>query len=282
MGRWFWFVFSSSCFCFAGQERIYDCFLFFNELDVLEIRLSELYDHVDYFVLVEATESFQGNPKPLYFEKNKQRFQKYLDKIIHVIVRDRMRSNNPWDRESFQRNQIVRGLRSCSKNDVIIISDVDEIIRNADLQRFIFPVLYQDAEMASAKLQMYRFFFNRRDVQIPFWIGPVAIKWKHLLKMSPEEARTKGRSCSICHGFDCGWHFSSMGGFNCFLQKIASFSHTEANTPENRDPVKVYQYVMRSFALVPVDFSFPKLIQEHQQEFFQKGLLDYEGNLNYK
>src|SRR5277367_3065030 len=96
-------------FLFA-KPKIYDCFLFFNELELLEIRLNEMYEYVDYFVLVESTESFVGKPKPLYYAQNKERFNQFNDKIIHVIVSDSFRGGY-WEREYFQRNRIMDGLK---------------------------------------------------------------------------------------------------------------------------------------------------------------------------
>src|SRR4030042_2627609 len=68
--------------------KIYDCFPFHNELDLLEVRLHELYDVVDYFVLSESTRTHSGQFKPLYYKMNKPRFERFKDKIIHVIVDD--------------------------------------------------------------------------------------------------------------------------------------------------------------------------------------------------
>ena len=68
--------------------KIYDCFNFFNELDILEIRLNVLYEHVDYFVIVESSITHSGEEKPFYFEENKERYSKFLDKIIHYKVYD--------------------------------------------------------------------------------------------------------------------------------------------------------------------------------------------------
>ena len=66
--------------------KIYDGFIFFNELDLLDIRLNTMYDVVDYFILVESSVTHQGTPKPYIFEENKERFSKYLDKIIHIKI----------------------------------------------------------------------------------------------------------------------------------------------------------------------------------------------------
>ena len=110
------------------KPKIYDCFPFFNELEILEIKLNELYDHVDHFVLVECTETFSGKPKPLYFAENKQRFSRFLDKIIHIVVMEHFPTDIPWDRELYQKDQIMQGLTNCHDEDIIIIEDLDEII----------------------------------------------------------------------------------------------------------------------------------------------------------
>lgn len=73
--------------------NIYDCFIFFNELDLLELRLNELSDIVDKFVLVEGTKTFQGDDKPLYFEENKDRFKEYI-KEKHIIALEKTQDMN--------------------------------------------------------------------------------------------------------------------------------------------------------------------------------------------
>src|SRR3972149_880785 len=72
------------------RPKIYDCVLFFNEPELLEIRLNELYPHVDKFVIVETIENFQGKLKPLYYEENKFLFEKFADKIIHIPLKERI------------------------------------------------------------------------------------------------------------------------------------------------------------------------------------------------
>lgn len=121
---------------------IYDCFAFFNELDLLEIRLNELDPVVDKFVLVEATRTFQKQPKPLYFEENKSRFKDFEHKIIHVVVDEypnffsRFRIPTPMDYDNHQKNQIIRGLKDAKPDDVIIYSDLDEIPRAEKIMQY--------------------------------------------------------------------------------------------------------------------------------------------------
>ena len=68
--------------------KIYDCFNFFNELDILELRLNILYEHVDYFVIVEADKTHSGENKPFYLKENMERFKKFSDKIISYHILD--------------------------------------------------------------------------------------------------------------------------------------------------------------------------------------------------
>src|SRR5215831_14334612 len=107
----------------------YDCFPFFNELDILEIRLHELYRDVDTFVLVEAPWTHQGDPKPLFFEENKRRFKRFLPQIRHVVVPDQPKTDDPWVRERYQRECIRLGLADVRSGDLVIVSDADEIVR---------------------------------------------------------------------------------------------------------------------------------------------------------
>ncbi len=119
--------------------KIYDCFTFYNELDLLEIRLNELNEAVDYFVIVEATKTQTGITKPLYFNDNKERYISFHKKIIHIIVNDmpNIKLNNSWVLENYQRNQIMRGLTNCKNNDIIFISDLDEIPNKKDFPEII-------------------------------------------------------------------------------------------------------------------------------------------------
>lgn len=108
--------------------KIYDCFVFFNELDLLEIRLKTYYDKVDYFVLCECSKTQQGKDKPYYYEENKTRFEKFADKIIHIKA-DKppiLKNKRDWSIEFYQRECIEQGIRNARSNDLIIISDLDE------------------------------------------------------------------------------------------------------------------------------------------------------------
>ena len=105
--------------------KIYDCFSYWDEDLLLELRLNILNNYVDYFVVVESDKTWQNNPKEFKFKLDN--FIKFKDKIIYVRVDDMPEGENPWVRENYQRNCITRGLHQAKDNDLIIISDADEI-----------------------------------------------------------------------------------------------------------------------------------------------------------
>ena len=105
--------------------KIFDCIMYFDEDFLLDLRFNILNNYVDYFVVVESDKTWQNNPKEFKFKLDN--FIKFKDKIIYVRVDDMPEGENPWVRENYQRNCITRGLHQAKDNDLIIISDADEI-----------------------------------------------------------------------------------------------------------------------------------------------------------
>ena len=106
---------------------VYDCFQFFNELDILKLRLHVLSDVVDRFVISESTVTFSGDPKPLFYEENKEQFREFEDRIIHVVVDDTPMECDAYARDHHQKCAVARGLKDAKDDDIVIFSDVDEI-----------------------------------------------------------------------------------------------------------------------------------------------------------
>jgi beta-1,4-mannosyl-glycoprotein beta-1,4-N-acetylglucosaminyltransferase len=115
------------------EPKVVDAFTFYNELNMLEYRLTLMDEVVDYFVLVESTHTDSGNKKPLFFDENKQRYAKWLHKIIHIVVRDTPyvapRIEQQRINEHHRRNCIARGIEQIDlmPKDIIMISDINEI-----------------------------------------------------------------------------------------------------------------------------------------------------------
>lgn len=150
-----------------------DGFTFFNEIDVLKIRLSELYPFVDKFILVEGSKTQSGNDKPFYFEDNKHLFKEYLDKIEHVKVDNWPERTSAWDFDIFQRNCIADGFEKIGvrDDDIIMVSDVDEIPFPSALNKI------SATELKIFKMYYNVYRWNLRFINF-FWNGTVTAPWK--------------------------------------------------------------------------------------------------------
>lgn len=207
-----------------GSRTIVDCFVFYNELEMLDFRLKELDSIVDYFVLVESTKTFAGNPKRLYFEQNKARYTSYSTKIIHVIVDDLPETTDPWVREHWQRSAITRGLAKLDlgADDIVIISDVDEI---ADVDRLVAIKTSGLDGLFSLEQDLY--YYNLTNCFDFKWNNAKILNYATYVQLgkTPAELRIMVVP-TIPKG---GWHFSFFGNVDMIINKIKEFSHQEYN-----------------------------------------------------
>jgi len=258
---------------------VYDCFMFSNELLLLELRFHELAGVVDRFVLVEGTRSFDGTPKPLHFAENRERFRPFLDKVVHVVVDDLPPfEGNAWALENFQRNAIARGLRDCRPDDLILVSDADEVPRASTVAGF-------DARLGVVENRLYYYKFNlqmvaggdaylstrmirARDLRTPQALRKVKGKsypWWRLDRRPPRTILREG-----------GWHFSYVLGAQDIARKVRVGAHQEYNTSHFTDPARIERCMRegtdlfdrsgRRLRAVPIDGSYPAWVREHQAE----------------
>ena len=241
--------------------KIFDCFTYFNEADILRIRLEELGDLVDFFVIVEASETFTGSSKRFYFDDIPSWIDKWKEKIIRVKVNFPQDVNTSWLKEYYQRNAIISGLSLAEPEDIIIISDADEIINSnivSQLKLIEKP----------ARLDVKQYFWNY-NWQVPQHCNqgarPIVARFKDLETHSCQELRA-GDWQTIP---DAGWHFSFFGEMEKIKKKIESFAHTEYDITEykndeailyrmnngvdpfDRFPLKYYE----------IDQTYPKFVQ---------------------
>ena len=219
--------------------KIVDCFVFYNELQLLEYRLSILYDVVDYFIIVESRQTFVGKSKELFYQNNKNRFSKFKDKIIHIVVDLPYKYPNidyknkkpfqhlyynengqQWMNEAFQRESINRGFEIicwCNE-DYIIVSDVDEIpdpntlrdIKNCKIKPFEIYKLAQD---------LYYYNLNSKQNN----------KWHHSYIMSYgyfNKYRKKEIPIEKCIYFENSYKFLINNNERMFLNELRlTFDH---------------------------------------------------------
>ncbi len=222
---------------------IYDCFTFFNELDLLELRLNILNEVVDKFVIVEGTKTFTGNDKPLNFKENENRYEKFKDKIIYIVFDDYPENDNPWIYESLQRNAIAKGLKNCNDNDIILISDLDEIISPDAIKEGIKTI---DTGTPIKKFVQYNmnYYMNVIKCNQPLWFHPEMCSYKNFKncldnidynynEFCPKEVNSGTTANKIRMYVECdliphgGWHFSFLGGADKILYKYENYSHQE-------------------------------------------------------
>ncbi len=196
--------------------------MFFNELDLLEVRLHSLAPYVHKFVLVESPVTHSGNSKPLFFEDNKDRFKGF--NITHLIFRPT--NETVWQKEIGQRGYLLKGLTDAGPEDVILVSDIDEI---PDLTR------YQGMEGMFVH-DLYYYYFNCfTGDKIK---GTVAVKKKNISNLNLDTKHIRHYRNGIRNIVGGGWHFSSLGSAEQIKYKIESVAHQEFNKPEYKDAVQ--------------------------------------------
>jgi beta-1,4-mannosyl-glycoprotein beta-1,4-N-acetylglucosaminyltransferase len=282
---------------------IYDCFIFFNELDLLDIRLNILNSVVDKFVLVEATHTHQRKPKPLYFDINKERFKDFSDKIVHVVVEELSpktfalwksdTTKGAWEMEIYQRNAIARGLKDCKSEDTIIISDLDEIPDPGKIKEF-----YKMPGFKAFRQRNFYYYLNCVSLSED-WYGSVMGHYGDMRK--PQDFRSISKEMHargtrllkdpLYRFFRClvnpdlrkkitpiengGWHFGYLGSADHIVAKIEAFAHDEYNTHEFKDKSTLQEKIKSGkdlfgrdlqYSFLELDNSFPDYIITNQHQ----------------
>ena len=286
--------------------KIYDAFLFYNELDLLEIRLNILDPYVDFFVINESTITFSGKDKPLYFLDNRSRYDKFKDKIIYTVIEDTppsfintlqfmseetskdseiknkilksMMSYNSWDkkelqwgREVYQRECLLRGLSSCSIDDMIILSDLDEIPNPVVIENC--KKSFETDKIYVLEQKMFYYYLNCLKLN-EIWYGSKICSYDIL----NNEGLNTIRSFKSLENFvkNGGWHFSFMGGVDKIKQKLEAYSHQEYNNDSIKNNIKIRILENKDilgrpgdFIFIPVDNTYPEYIKDNKNKLCQ-------------
>ncbi len=221
--------------------KIYDCFSYWDEDLLLDLRLNILNEHIDYFVIVEGNKTWQNNKKNFRFNINN--FSKFKDKIIYIKVDDLPDGDNPYLRENFQRNAISRGIYNADDGDLIIISDLDEIPNPNLIKKF-----NSKNRFAVFKQMHFYYKFNLLSKSNPHWFGSrICVKkflkspqWLRDLKFKkrPLWRIDKLRLNNIIE--DGGWHF-------CNLKSPEDLLYKYKNLCETNDPYSFKEKINDKF-----------------------------------
>lgn len=207
---------------------VIDTFLFNNEFDMLDIRLAITDSYVDQWIVCEGNRTLSGQPKPYYLSEALHRYQ-HLGNRLQVIKLDIPETWTNWDIENGQRAAIVPGYITANGNDIVMHSDLDEILNPAMWPKIV-EFLEQQNKPVSCTLDMYIYKFDQKVDRK--WGGNVVAK-KHMFRDPCElykglEAGVghakKRKDRSHCVGFPetVGWHWTWMGSDEVIKHKVKS------------------------------------------------------------
>ena len=260
---------------------IYDCFQYFDEDHIVDLRLNILSEYVDFFVISESTKTHQGKDKKLNF--NIKNFKKYENKIKYIVADydiEKKKINNTGGEsqiEQHQRNNLENGIKEASDNDLIILSDSDEI---PDLKKL--NQIKSSTKFTAFSQMMFMYKINLQNLNESNWIGSKICLKKYFPK--PQKLRDikfkdypfwriDKINLQIIKG---GWHFSFLQTTQDIAEKIKSYSHGEFNTKNNIDEKKINDKIRdkidifdRGFNLkkINIDESFPDYIVNNKKLF---------------
>ena len=229
--------------------KIFDCFMYFDEEMILDLRLNILNKYVDYFVIVESTFTHRGEKRELKFNQNK--FKQFKDKIIYLIydqVPENIEDINTKDtekeksgklimnavfRENGQRNFIEKGLKSAESEDIILISDVDEIPNLNDLD---FNQINQKIFLFEQDKLYYKFNLKlpnlswivtkgcrKKYLKNPQWLRNIKDRKYPFYRIDVFFSEKKFINCKIIK--NGGWHFTCLKSAEELEKKLLNFAH---------------------------------------------------------
>ena len=284
------------------KPKVYCAFQFFNEFEILKLKLEELWNVVDYFVLSESNYTHSGKPKNFNFMKNEKEFKKYRHKILwqgindtpsdyinlkktgdywHDQVINKLNAQTHWDkniesygRDSFEKESLIRALgRFVENEDIVILGDCDEIPKASTVKLIIDN--FDHNQIYHMQHDFYWYYMNilKTDEQ---WLGNFVCSFETFKKNSFCEIRQNKSGTFV---LDAGWHFTYMGGVDRIKEKIESWGeqslnqpHVKENLKENvKDTLRLKRDLFfrpANFVKVPIDYAtHPQYLVEHMEEY---------------
>ncbi len=259
---------------------IYDCFQYFNEDQMVDLRLNILDKYVDYFVISESTRTHQGDLKKINFDIKK--FKKFEKKIKLVIAdyekeidfKNHTGGESPI--EQHQRNYLMEGIKNALPDDLIVLSDSDEIPDFTKIKDF---KSIKKFVAFSQKMFMYK--LNLQNINESDWIGSKITKKKYITSMQDFRNlkfkkypfwRLDKYNQQIING---GWHFSFLQTPQEILKKIRSFSHGEFNN-ENVNLKQIEEKILKKEDIfgrdtelkkIDIDDGYPEYIVKNKERY---------------
>jgi beta-1,4-mannosyl-glycoprotein beta-1,4-N-acetylglucosaminyltransferase len=235
---------------------IVDAFLYNGERDLLDLRMCELGEVVDLFLCVEGALTFQGKPRHISTDLPKQ------SNFVHLVVEDfpEASARNAWKREMWQRNAILRGLSGLRDDDIVMVSDVDEIPEPS-----MIPTQLANGEIYRFREQLYQFNFNNmvaNDNGASLgWNNTTILRLDDLRRLYPQGIRNLTDGVVIIEG---GWHFS---WFHNPIDKMNAYSHVELLGLQGTLPERVQQRWQYEYLQVAGTDHLPACVRDNMDKY---------------
>ena len=261
---------------------IYDCFQYFDEDHMVDLRLNILDRYVDFFVISESTKTHQGKDKKINFDIKK--FPKFKKKIKFIVAdyNDSINFKNHVGGESpieqHQRNSLIKGIENASSEDLIILSDSDEIPDLTKLNQ-----IQDNKKIIAFSQKMFMYKINLQNIDESNWIGSKITKKKNITTMQNLRNlkfkkypfwRIDKYNLQTING---GWHFSFLQTPEQILNKIKSFSHGEFNI-NNVNEKNIEEKILKNEDIfgrgitlkkIQLDSSYPDYILKNKNKFLK-------------
>jgi 2-polyprenyl-3-methyl-5-hydroxy-6-metoxy-1,4-benzoquinol methylase len=252
-------------------SKIFDCFLFCDEFDALEIRLTELDPIVDCFVLCEMERTLSNDSRPLLFLSQRERFASFLPKIRHVVVTEFPdNAETASERAAFQWNALEQGLADCSPDDTVIVSRVDEVPSRDAIQAFEGPI-------SGLAMRNFGFYLNYENVSGPKSRQVRSVMCRYEYLRSPGWLRDFGKANNVANKIvaNGGWRFGHLGDVAWLARKSRKLPVEVRSDPEQiRARIEAGDLRFghdEVWQLVPVDATLPDGLSARRNEY--RGLL---------
>jgi beta-1,4-mannosyl-glycoprotein beta-1,4-N-acetylglucosaminyltransferase len=283
---------------------VFDTTLFSQDFKTLEIRLEELWDVVDYFLICESNFAFSGAPKPYFLSESISAFEKYKSKLILIRFDRRVPNANPWMNEMLQRQEITKYLHQfkLSKSDFIMHSDCDEIPRKEtvilarsqkevnfllEFRNYTYYLNLRNGVYARGRIISANKFKSVQNLRRDIFLHNLAGQRRYWLPFirTPEYWTNKSKFLNVPQFVfrapklqliqDAGWHFNNLLTPEEILNKVQWSAHQELNTPDiaNIDHItnsiknkrELYRGV--NFQIEDVEEFMPTFIRENPMKF---------------
>lgn len=243
-------------------RQVVDIVLFNNELELLDLRIKILEDVVDFFIIKEATHTFQGDLKEMLSKT-------YDHPKVFTYVVEFPLNMSTWERDRFQRGtQIDLTAYGINEDAIVMTSDLDEI-PDPEAVKWIRDN-FNPSAMYALEQKMHQYFLNVRNLSEP-WAGTRVCSMEKYRLMDAETMRHSQHLCMTLP--DAGWHWSFLGGEKQIEKKIRSYAHEEY---DNEDTIqKIKERILnnedifnRGFQLqtVELDDSYPQYVLDNKEK----------------